>query len=47
VRAGPHYTLACDGATAEVRVDEHSVTTGAEIAGPDLCPARDSPAPAE
>jgi dolichyl-diphosphooligosaccharide--protein glycosyltransferase len=36
VRAGPHYTLASGGATVELRVDEHSVTTGAEIAGPNL-----------
>jgi dolichyl-diphosphooligosaccharide--protein glycosyltransferase len=39
VRAGPHYTLECRGASARVSVDERAVTTGARIEGPALCPA--------
>ena len=36
-RAAPHYTLECEGESAQLRIDEDAVRSGAELRGPDLC----------
>jgi dolichyl-diphosphooligosaccharide--protein glycosyltransferase len=46
VRVAPQTSLACDGETAALVVDEASVRAGARLAGPTLCAAADAAAPA-